>query len=604
MAAGGGSCESLKVLTFGFPRFRSPSQSQSTLRLGGAPPSSPLYCCRHAEVALRHATLAAGVRFKVSLQEMQFLQNPYTVGKEKKHAPERAFGRGGISKWANQVEKNWKQPTTSHHSTTVKGSCSIKTAISQSVVCQLICHPILSQSSRNQQGMNQSGMSQSSLSDSNQTSINQPNTSSLGMNQMDMNQQSTSLHEMNQVDMKQPSMSQAGMRQSGTSLPHINQPGIKQPDTWQLGRSQPGRRQQDMWPQSLNQLFLSKASISQPGPSQPGPSQSGPSQSSTSQAGRNQSGVRQTVTWQLDRQQSGRSQPSMREVGTSQSGTSQIGMSQGVTWQTGLSQPVPRRRNMSSPGMWQPGMSQQVPSQPGMRQPGTSQSRKNQTGMSHPSRGHPGIWEPGPSHPGWSQQDLDQLVLSQPGLSQPGRSQPSVSQMGMRQTSMDYFQIRPAEAGDCPEILRLIKELAACESMLDAVELTAADLLRDGFGDNPLFYCLIAEVNDQQKPSGKLTVGFAMYYFTYDSWIGKVLYLEDFYVTRAYQGLGIGAEMLKRLSQIAIRTQCNRMHFLVVIWNQASVDYYTSRGALDLSSEEGWHLFRFNRGELLDMAWE
>uniref|UniRef100_A0A8C9GUQ6 N-acetyltransferase domain-containing protein n=2 Tax=Piliocolobus tephrosceles TaxID=591936 RepID=A0A8C9GUQ6_9PRIM len=95
-----------------------------------------------------------------------------------------------------------------------------------------------------------------------------------------------------------------------------------------------------------------------------------------------------------------------------------------------------------------------------------------------------------------------------------------------------------------------------------------------------------------------------MYYFTYDSWIGKVLYLEDFYVTRAYQGLGIGAEMLKRLSQIAIRTQCNRMHFLVVIWNQASVDYYTSRGALDLSSEEGWHLFRFNRGELLDMAWE
>ncbi|PNI35027.1 SATL1 isoform 1, partial [Pan troglodytes] len=258
----------------------------------------------------------------------------------------------------------------------------------------------------------------------------------------------------------------------------------------------------------------------------------------------------------------------------------------------------------SPPGMWQPGMSQQVPSQQGMRQPGTSQSSKNQTGMSHPGRGQPGIWEPGPSQPGLSQQDLNQLVLSQPGLSQPGRSQPSVSQMGMRQTSMDYFQIRRAEAGDCPEILRLIKELAACENMLDAMELTAADLLRDGFGDNPLFYCLIAEVNDQQKPSGKLTVGFAMYYFTYDSWTGKVLYLEDFYVTQAYQGLGIGAEMLKRLSQIAITTQCNCMHFLVVIWNQASINYYTSRGALDLSSEDGWHLFRFNREELLDMAWE
>nr|XP_005905024.1 PREDICTED: spermidine/spermine N(1)-acetyltransferase-like protein 1 [Bos mutus] len=148
------------------------------------------------------------------------------------------------------------------------------------------------------------------------------------------------------------------------------------------------------------------------------------------------------------------------------------------------------------------------------------------------------------------------------------------------------------------------RELAACENMLDAVKLTSKDLLRDGFGDNPLFYCLIAEVQNHQKPSGKVTVGFAMYYFTYDPWIGKLLYLEDFYVIQAYRGLGIGAEMLKRLSQIAIRRQCNCMHFLVVIWNQASIDYYTRRGALDLSSEEGWHLFRFNREELMDMAGE
>uniref|UniRef100_A0A667IFU3 N-acetyltransferase domain-containing protein n=1 Tax=Lynx canadensis TaxID=61383 RepID=A0A667IFU3_LYNCA len=86
-----------------------------------------------------------------------------------------------------------------------------------------------------------------------------------------------------------------------------------------------------------------------------------------------------------------------------------------------------------------------------------------------------------------------------------------------------------------------------------------------------------------------------MYYFTYDPWIGKLVYLEDFYVIQAYQG---------QATLIYYLYQCNCMHFLVVIWNQASIDYYTHRGALDLSSEEGWHLFRFNRQELMDIAKE
>ena len=37
--------------------------------------------------------------------------------------------------------------------------------------------------------------------------------------------------------------------------------------------------------------------------------------------------------------------------------------------------------------------------------------------------------------------------------------------------------------------------------------------------------------------SGHCIVGFAMYYFTYDPWIGKLLYLEDFYVMAEYRGM-------------------------------------------------------------------
>lgn len=35
---------------------------------------------------------------------------------------------------------------------------------------------------------------------------------------------------------------------------------------------------------------------------------------------------------------------------------------------------------------------------------------------------------------------------------------------------------------------------------------------------------------------GYTVIGFAMYYFTYDPWIGKLLYLEDFYVMQEFRG--------------------------------------------------------------------
>lgn len=42
---------------------------------------------------------------------------------------------------------------------------------------------------------------------------------------------------------------------------------------------------------------------------------------------------------------------------------------------------------------------------------------------------------------------------------------------------------------------------------------------------------IVGSVSSEAK-----VVGFAMYYFTYDPWIGKQLYLEDFYITDEYRG--------------------------------------------------------------------
>ncbi|TTV42339.1 Diamine acetyltransferase 1 [Bagarius yarrelli] len=92
-----------------------------------------------------------------------------------------------------------------------------------------------------------------------------------------------------------------------------------------------------------------------------------------------------------------------------------------------------------------------------------------------------------------------------------------------------------------------------------------------------------------------------MYYFTYDPWIGKLLYLEDFYVMEEFRGHGIGSEILKRLSEMAVKCRCSSLHFIVAEWNKPSIEFYKRRGASDLSLEEGWRLFKIDKQNLMKM---
>lgn len=55
--------------------------------------------------------------------------------------------------------------------------------------------------------------------------------------------------------------------------------------------------------------------------------------------------------------------------------------------------------------------------------------------------------------------------------------------------------------------------------------------------------------------TGHSIVGFAMYYFTYDPWIGKLLYLEDFFVMSDYRGMlefGTGGSLKRNQSSMTL----------------------------------------------------
>jgi GNAT superfamily N-acetyltransferase len=132
--------------------------------------------------------------------------------------------------------------------------------------------------------------------------------------------------------------------------------------------------------------------------------------------------------------------------------------------------------------------------------------------------------------------------------------------------------IRPATAADVSLILALIRGLAEYERAPEQVIATEEDLLRDGFGPNPFYFCLIAEHDG--KPAG-----FAFYFFDYSTWIGRPgIYLEDLFVYPELRGLGIGKALLKQVAAIAVEKGCARLKWSVLDWNTPAIDFYKSMG--------------------------
>jgi GNAT superfamily N-acetyltransferase len=132
--------------------------------------------------------------------------------------------------------------------------------------------------------------------------------------------------------------------------------------------------------------------------------------------------------------------------------------------------------------------------------------------------------------------------------------------------------IRAATPADVPQILAFIRALAAYERDPGAVIATEAGLLRDGFGTNPFYYCLIAEHNGQPA-------GFALYFFNYSTWNGcPGIYLEDIFVQPEFRNLGIGKALLQRVAAIAVEKNCLRLQWEVLDWNTPAIDFYRAMG--------------------------
>lgn len=153
------------------------------------------------------------------------------------------------------------------------------------------------------------------------------------------------------------------------------------------------------------------------------------------------------------------------------------------------------------------------------------------------------------------------------------------------------MNVRAAKPADMSAVLRLIQELATFEKEPDAVILTVEDLIRDGFGDRPLFRALVAEHQGE-------IVGMALFYYRYSTWKGKTIHLEDLIVTEQARGTGAGMALYKTVIELAQAEGVKRVEWVVLNWNQPAIDFYKKTGAHILEDwytvqmdEQGIHAF-------------
>jgi GNAT superfamily N-acetyltransferase len=133
--------------------------------------------------------------------------------------------------------------------------------------------------------------------------------------------------------------------------------------------------------------------------------------------------------------------------------------------------------------------------------------------------------------------------------------------------------IRTGEPADVPRLFDMLRASAADQGSPDALVVTEADLLADGFGPQPRFRTLIAEHEGE-------TAGLALYFIIYSTWTSRyVLYLEDLYVAPKFRRRGVGRALLDELDRLAASENCHQVRWLVHRKNQSALDLYRSWGA-------------------------
>jgi GNAT superfamily N-acetyltransferase len=143
---------------------------------------------------------------------------------------------------------------------------------------------------------------------------------------------------------------------------------------------------------------------------------------------------------------------------------------------------------------------------------------------------------------------------------------------------MSIVTIRQAERRDIPSIFALVQELALYENAPEAV-ITSVKTYEEDF-DESHFEALVAEIEGE-------IIGMALYYMTFSTWKGKMLYLEDFVVKETHRRYGAGQLLFDAFLAKAKEKKCSLVKWQVLDWNEPAIRFYEKNNAI--IEQEWWN---------------
>ena len=157
---------------------------------------------------------------------------------------------------------------------------------------------------------------------------------------------------------------------------------------------------------------------------------------------------------------------------------------------------------------------------------------------------------------------------------------------------IENFSYRYATEDDVALIIKLVRQLAEYENMLDQVVATEELMKKWIFEEKKAEVIFALE--------GDTVVGMALFFHNFSTFLGRAgIYLEDLFVLPEYRGRGYGKGLLRALARITVERGCGRLEWSCLDWNKPSIDFYLSLGAVRMDE---WTTYRLTGQTLEELA--